>query len=80
MRITSKGQVTIPLPIREKLGLLPATDVDFVIDGQTVRLVRKKAQARPTRGSAAVGSLRGRADVKLTTDQILALTRGARRS
>ena len=80
MRITSKGQVTIPLSIREKLGLLPATDVDFVIDGQTVRLVRKEAQARPTRGSTAVGSLRGRADVRMTTDQILALTRGARRS
>jgi antitoxin PrlF len=80
MRITSKGQVTIPLPIREKLGLLPATDVDFVIDGQTVRLVRKEGQARPTRGSVAVRSLRGRADVKMTTDQILALTRGVRRS
>jgi antitoxin PrlF len=80
MRITSKGQVTIPLPIREKFGMLPDTDVDFVIDGQTVRLVRKADHARPTRGSAAVRNLRGRADIKMTTDQILALTRGTRRT
>lgn len=80
MRITSKGQVTIPLPIREKFGMLPDTDVDFVTDGQTVRLVRKADHARPTRGEAAVRRLRGRADVKMSTDQILALTRGTRRT
>ena len=80
MRITSKGQVTIPLPIREKFGLLPDTDVDFVTDGQTVRLVPKENRTRPTRGSAAVGHLRGSADIKMTTAQILALTRGARRA
>jgi antitoxin PrlF len=80
MRITSKGQVTIPLPIRERLGLLPATEVDFVIDGQTVRLVRAEAGARPTRGHAAVRGLRGRADIRMTTHQILALTRGSRRA
>ncbi len=79
MRITSKGQVTIPLPIREKFGLLPDTEVDFVTEGQTVRLVRKKDHARPTRGSAAVGSLRGRADIRMSTEEILALTRGTRR-
>lgn len=79
MRITSKGQVTIPLPIREKFGLLPDTDVDFVIDGQTVRLVRKVGNVKPTRGSVAVRSLRGRADIRMSTDQILALTRGKRR-
>ena len=79
MRITYKGQVTIPLPIREKFGLLPNTDVDFVIDGQTVRLVRKVGNVRPTRGSAAVRSLRGRADIRMSTEQILALTRGTRR-
>jgi bifunctional DNA-binding transcriptional regulator/antitoxin component of YhaV-PrlF toxin-antitoxin module len=79
MRITSKGQVTIPLPLREKFGMLPDTDVDFVIDGQTVRLVRQELRSKPTRGGTAVRSLRGRADVKMSTDQILALTRGRRR-
>jgi antitoxin PrlF len=79
MRITSKGQVTIPQTVREELGLLPDTDVDFVVEGQTVRLVRIRHQGR-TRGSAAVASLRGRSTIKMTTDQIMALTRGTRRS
>jgi antitoxin PrlF len=79
MRITSKGQVTIPLAVREKFGLLPDTDVDFVVEGQTVRLVRAR-HVGPARGSAAVASLRGRASIKMTTDQIMALTRGTQRS
>jgi antitoxin PrlF len=79
MRITSKGQVTIPQTVREKFGLLPDTDVDFVVEGQTVRLVRTQRLGR-TRGSAAVASLRGRATIRMTTDQIMALTRGTRRS
>ena len=36
MRITSKGQVTIPVEIREKAGLLPHTDVEFHYDGNVV--------------------------------------------
>ena len=40
MRITSKGQVTIPIEIREKMGLLPNTEVEFQIQGNTVRLKR----------------------------------------
>jgi len=50
-----------------------------VTDGQTVRLVRKAGDARSPRGSAAVRSLRGRADIRMGTEQILALTRGTRR-
>ena len=37
MRITSKGQVTIPMDIREKLGLLPNTEVEFEIDRDAVQ-------------------------------------------
>ena len=74
MRITSKGQVTIPQAIRERYGLLPDTDVDFVITAGRVTLV-----PRPTRdndrGSKAVARLRGSATAGMTTDEILALTR-----
>jgi AbrB family looped-hinge helix DNA binding protein len=42
MRITSKGQVTIPIEIREKMGLLPDTEVEFQIKGDTVRIKRRK--------------------------------------
>ena len=40
MRITSKGQVTIPQAVRERTGLLPNTDVEFVVDGGEVRIVK----------------------------------------
>jgi AbrB family looped-hinge helix DNA binding protein len=48
MRVTSKGQVTIPAQIREKAGLLPHTEVDFELDGEGVRIVRAKSpRGRP---------------------------------
>ncbi len=74
MRITSKGQVTIPIEIREKLGLLPATEVEFQVVGNAVRIT--KAQGRQGRGRALVERLRGRGTVRMTTDEIMALTRG----
>jgi AbrB family looped-hinge helix DNA binding protein len=75
MRITSKGQVTIPIEVREKLGLLPDTEVEFEVVGNTARLVRATARRPGGRGANAVARLRGRADVRMTTDEILALTR-----
>ena len=51
MRITSKGQVTIPADIRERAGLLPHTDVDFEFDGEVVRIVRTDARGKPGRGA-----------------------------
>ena len=76
MRITTKGQVTIPAHIREKAGLLPHTDVEFVMDGKAVKIVRKAAGTKPSRGARLVAQLKGRGDVAMTTDQIMALTRG----
>jgi AbrB family looped-hinge helix DNA binding protein len=76
MRITSKGQVTIPIAIREKAGLLPNTEVEFDYDGKTVRLRRAKQSKRPSRGAQIVSRLRGAATVKMTTDEIMKLTRG----
>lgn len=74
MRITSKGQVTIPQEIREQAGLLPNTEVEFIFDGKTVRLVKSSRQAA-SRGAQLVARMRGRGTVKLTTDQIMSLTR-----
>ena len=75
MRITSKGQVTIPADIRERAGLLPHTEVEFEFDGEAVRLHRAKAGTKRTRGARLVAHLRGRADVAMSTDEIMALTR-----
>ena len=77
MRITSKGQVTIPRAIRDAAGMLPNTEVDFVLEAGEVKVVKTTAARRATRGSAAVQRLRGRARRSpLSTDEILALTRG----
>jgi len=75
MRITSKGQVTIPADIREKAGLLPNTEVGFDFDGKVVRL-RPLASGAKGRGARVVAQLRGRGDVAMSTDEIMALTRG----
>ena len=76
MRITSKGQVTIPADIRERAGLLPHAEVEFQFDGDVVRLVRADAGTSDGRGARVVTSLRGRGDVAMSTDEIMALTRG----
>lgn len=75
MRITSKGQITIPVEIRRKAGLLPGTEVDFEIVGDSVLIVRARAQTDETRGQRTVRLLRGSGTGKMTTDEIMALTR-----
>ena len=74
MRITSKGQVTIPLAIRRAMGLLPNCEVEFEIKGKKV--VMRKASKPALRGERLVQHLRGRGSVKMSTDEIMALTRG----
>jgi AbrB family looped-hinge helix DNA binding protein len=75
MRITSKGQVTIPQEIREQAGLLPHTEVEFVYDGKVVQIVRARGSKKKSRGDRLVEHMRGRGTIKLTTDQIMAMTR-----
>ena len=75
MRMTSKGQVTIPLAIREQLGLLPDTEVEFEIDRDAVRIKRAAAPRRADRGRALIDHMRGRGTRRLTTDDIMKLTR-----
>lgn len=72
MRVTTKGQVTIPQNIRDKLGITPATEVDFIEEKGRVFLVKRKEEKAATR---KFSKLRGLATVKMTTDEIMALTR-----
>jgi AbrB family looped-hinge helix DNA binding protein len=74
MKITSKGQVTIPVAIREKAGLLPQSEVEFVLSANRVWL--RKIRGRGLRGARLIQAMRGRGAVRMTTDQIMALTRG----
>ncbi len=74
MKITSKGQVTIPMEIREELGLLPETNVDFKIVKDGVLITKSKK--KPGRGKSIVSHMKGRSTSGMTTNEIMALTRG----
>ena len=76
MRITSKGQVTIPQAIREKLGLLPNTEVEFTLDRDGVRITKAAKPRARSRGREIVEHMRGRGTGTMTTDQIMKLMRG----
>jgi len=72
MRVTTKGQVTIPINIREKLGITPDTEIEFLQDGDRVFLVKRKGTVQAAR---KFSKLCGIATVKMTTEEIMALTR-----
>ncbi len=72
MRVTIKGQVTIPQHIREKLGITPATEVEFVEEKGKVYIIKRPGKSKSSR---RFRKLRGVATVRMTTDEIMALTR-----
>jgi AbrB family looped-hinge helix DNA binding protein len=81
VQVTTKGQVTIPQEIRNRLGLLPNTEVEFELASDHARI--RKAHPLPgggARGRLAVELLRNAGDVRMSTDEIMALTRGEPRS
>lgn len=71
--VTAKGQVTIPKPVRDLLGIGPGSKVDFLRskDGTIVLVPADKTQAK-----GRFSRLRGHAGAGMSTDAILALTRG----
>ena len=73
MKVTTKKQITIPLRIREKLGITPNTEVDFVEEKDRIYLVKKSERNGKM---DKFHSFRGVATIKMTTDEIMALTRG----
>ena len=74
MRITSKGQVTIPIEIRQRTGLLPHTEVRFEVEGDAVRLIREERSKRG-RGARLLERMQGKATSGMSTEEIMALTR-----
>lgn len=73
MRVTEKGQVTIPKELRDAYGIGAGTEVQFEANGATI--VVRKVGDTPTRGDRLAARLRGRGDVRMTTDEIMAFTR-----
>jgi len=76
MRITSKGQLTIPIDVREQLGLHPGDEVEVVVDLETRSARIVKSATGPSRGRRIAESLLGTGDVEMTTEEIMELTRG----
>ena len=74
MRVTDKGQVTIPKHIRDAAGIGPGSEVEFELRDEVI--VVHKRNDGPTRGRRLAERLRGRGDVDMSTDEIMALTRG----
>jgi antitoxin PrlF len=74
VKVTAKGQVTIPKQLRDALGIGAGTEVELERHHDTI--VVRKSERGPTRGHQLATRLRGRSDVGMTTDEIMALTRG----
>jgi antitoxin PrlF len=70
MRVTQKGQVTIPLGVRRALGIHPGSDVEFELDDHGARLLVDRERA-----AGEIAHMRGAGEGELSTDEILALTR-----
>lgn len=73
MRVTEKGQVTIPKGLRDELGIGAGTEVEFERRKDTI--VVRMAKTGSGRGRRLTERLRGRGDVQMTTEEIMALTR-----
>ena len=71
MRVTTKGQVTIPVNVREMLGIIPETDIDFREDNGRFYIVK----TNKPKMTDQFKKLRGIATAKMSTDEILNLTR-----
>lgn len=74
MRITSKGQVTIPQHIRERYGFMPETEIDFV-ERDGVVVLEASTGRRPDAADRFVSAMRGSVGPGLSTDEIMQLTR-----
>jgi antitoxin PrlF len=70
MRVTQKGQVTIPLPVRRALGIQPGSDVEFELDEHGARLL-----VDSDRAAEEISRMRGAGEGEMSTEEILALTR-----
>ncbi len=74
MKVTTKGQVTIPQNIREKLGITPETEINFQEENGKFYIVKTTTP----KASGKFNKLRGIATAKMSTDEIMSLTRDSK--
>jgi len=78
MRVTEKGQVTIPKPIRDKLGIGPGSEVEFVArEGNVVTLELRQIHEPQSFEEWSAG-VAGTLDLGMTTDEYMEWLRGPR--
>ena len=75
MRVTSKGQVTIPQELRRKANIVPESEVEFWFENGVIHL-RKKVSGKSGRGRKVVARMKANAKISMSTEQIMKLTRG----
>ena len=77
MRVSNKGQVTIPIDVRRKLGFAPGVQIALAVDGDQVKLRRAdRGNCSPEEFEAWLKNVRGTGDSGLTTEEIMEMTRG----
>jgi len=70
MKVSERGQVTIPQALREQFGFLPETEVEFVAQDGALLLIKKPESRR-----AAVARLYGKKRFESSTDELMKLLR-----
>lgn len=77
MKVTVKGQITIPIAMRERFGLRPGTEVEFVATEGTLQMKpRKRSRKKASAFDHWLAKAAGSAQKGMTTDEIMAITRG----
>lgn len=76
MKVTSKGQITIPKAIREQFGLRPGTEVEVIVRGEDVLIQPRTSSIQDDAIDDWLERFKGSATSKLTTDQFMRVTRG----
>jgi len=72
MKIDIDGKITIPTDIQNQLGLQPGTEIQLEVVGNTLQICKPQASSR---GRQIIAALRGKATNRLTTNDIMQLTR-----
>ena len=75
MYITREGRITVSAEDCEQAGLLPGAEVEFTVRRGVVEM-QKAGKPPARRGPCLIAHLRGKATRRMSTDEILALTRG----
>ncbi|EDX73628.1 SpoVT / AbrB like domain protein [Coleofasciculus chthonoplastes PCC 7420] len=75
MKIDTDGKITIPPNIQSQLGFRPGTEVQLEVVGNTLRIRKPQGFSR---GRQMIAAIRGKATNRLTTNDIIQLTRGDR--